>query len=178
MNVVARAARVGAVILPRDLEGAIRSVDPSRPVYNVAYLDDAMGAALATRRLQALLLTGFAGTALVLAFLGIYSMVSFPVRQREREFGIRLAVGATAHQITSGVVIESLPRIVTGSLLGMALAIGLGATLRSVLFGVAPWDFPTVTGATATIVGGALVASYWPARRAARADPISALRND
>jgi len=153
-------------------------VDNGRPVYNLRALEAGLDDTLASRRLQSLLLTGFAISALLLALLGVYSILAFSVRQRDREFGVRLAIGASRRQIAEGVLRESLSRISMGAAIGLVLAFASGAALRGVLFNLSPWHFPTIVGAAVALLIAGTVASYLPARRAGNVDPIVALRGE
>lgn len=178
MSVIVRMPNADASTAREDLRRAIHAVDNGRPVYNVRPLQAGLDDTLASRRLQSLLLTGFAISALILALLGVYSILSFSVRQRDREFGIRLAVGASRRQIADGVLRESLSRISLGVAIGLVLSLASGAALRGILFDLSPWHFPTIVGAAVTLIAAGTVASYLPARRAGNADPIVALRGE
>jgi predicted permease len=177
MNVIARGGtNYGA--LGQSVRQTIASVDATRPVYNVRELRRGVDDAVASRRLETLLLSGFAVSASLLAFLGVYSVLSFSVKTREREFGIRLAVGADSRQVLREVVLESLKRVGAGVALGLPLIWVAGMLIRAALFDVSPWHLPAVVGAITALVLGALAASYLPARRAAITDPAVTLRVD
>ena len=114
----------------------------------------------------------------VLAALGIYGVLSFNVAQRTHEVGVRMALGARAPDVVRLVVGQGLVMVLAGLGLGVALALALTRTLRGVLFGVTPNDPFTMVAVAILLLGVALVASYLPARRAARVDPMIALRNE
>jgi putative ABC transport system permease protein len=178
MNVIVRTPNAAVSAARDNLRRAIHAVDNGRPVYNLRALEAGIDDSLASRRLQSLLLTGFAVSALLLALLGVYSILAFSVRQRDREFGVRLAIGASRRQIAEGVLRESLSRIAMGVAIGLLLAFASGAALRGILFDLSPWHYPTIVGAAVALVVAGTVASYLPARRAGNVDPIVALRGE
>jgi putative ABC transport system permease protein len=178
MSVVARADERSTADVLRTLRAAIQSVDPRRPVYNSRIVQRSLNAALATRRLQTLLLVGFGGAALVIALLGVHALFSHSVRQRHREFGIRLATGAAREDVIRLVLREASVRVVVGITLGLIIAMALGGLLRNALFGVAPWNIGAIAVGAALPAIGAMFASYLPARRAAQVNPMVVLRAD
>ena len=154
----------------------IHDLDPDLPVYNVRTMEQRIDESLARRRFSMLLLSVFAALASGLAAVGIYGVVAFLVAQGTKEMGIRMALGATPRSIGLLVVRHGLVIAAAGLVLGMAGAVALTRLMQSLLFGVAPTD-----RATYLLVGGlvaltALAASYPPARRAARLDPMRSLR--
>ena len=124
-----------------------------------------------------MLLAGFAAFALVLASLGIYAVISFSVSQRVQEIGIRMALGASAIDLQSRIVLRTLGLAAFGLALGMAGARALSSALASLLFGVTAGDPVTFLGMGALLTAVAAVAGYVPARRASRIDPMAALRS-
>jgi putative ABC transport system permease protein len=124
------------------------------------------------------LLSGFAAIALFLAALGIYGVLAYAVSQRTRELGIRLALGATRHELFALVVRQGMRPVLAGGILGIAGAFASSAVLKSLLFGVAAVDPATYAVAAATLTAVALAACAIPARRAMRVDPMVALRED
>jgi len=118
----------------------------------------------------------FGLTALLLASLGIYGVVSYSVAQRTNEMGIRLALGASSSGIRTLVLRQSLPPVVLGLGAGVIASLALGRALSSLLFGIGVSDPVTVAGAIALLSAVAIIAAYIPARRATRVDPITALR--
>jgi hypothetical protein len=129
-------------------------------------------------RLGATLFTLFGLLALIVAVLGLYAVIAFDVSQRTRELGLRAALGATPRGLVRMVVNHSLRLAASGALIGVALALFFAPRLESLLFRVSSRDGTSLLVVTATLLGAALVAAYWPARRAARVDPLVALRTD
>lgn len=129
-------------------------------------------------RFGAGLLGVFGGLALLLATVGIYGVVSYTVVQRTREIGIRSALGASRRALLRMVVGGSMRLVGIGLGVGLALAVGLGIAASGLLYGVSPADPALLLGAPAVLAAAALLASYLPARRAVRVDPMIALRND
>jgi predicted permease len=155
---------------------AIRSVDPDQSVYEVRTLDEIVARSQAQRRLTTVLLVGFGGVALLLAAVGIYGVVSYGVTQRMREFGIRVALGASSRQVTGLVVWQGASMALAGSAIGLVLAIATARVMSSLVYGVAPTDLISIFGATALVMLVTAIASYVPARRAAGVEPGITLR--
>ncbi|MGA2579888.1 MAG: FtsX-like permease family protein [Bryobacteraceae bacterium] len=165
---------------PVSMAGAVRqavsSVDRDQPASNVMTLDDLLDQEVAQRRVQAALLGGLAGLALVLACIGIYGVLSYLVTQRTREIGVRVALGASASDVFRTVAGHGMTLAGIGIAAGLAGALALSRLLGSLLFGVSPADPLTYAGAIAVFGAVALAACYFPARRAARVDPMVTLR--
>ncbi|HEY9507735.1 MAG TPA: FtsX-like permease family protein, partial [Gemmatimonadales bacterium] len=125
---------------------------------------------------NALLLAGFAATALVLAALGIYGVIAYSVVQRTRELGIRVALGASADAVLGMVMRQGLAPVMIGLAIGLGVAAVGSRVLRSLLYGVTATDLATYGAVAAFLTVVASAASYVPARRAARSDPVQALR--
>ena len=138
-------------------------------------LRDLLGVALAQPRLNALLLAAFAGTALLLAIVGLYAITASAVRQRTHELGVRLAVGATAHDVLRLVMAEALSVVAAGLAVGIGVALFTSRLVRSMLYGVSPSDPMTLLSVCVVLLVAALVTAYFPARRAARLDAVRAL---
>jgi putative ABC transport system permease protein len=155
---------------------AIRDVDPNQPVSDVQPLDDVLSRSMTRPRVASAALGAFAAAALLLAAIGVYGVVAYGVSQRRAEFGVRLALGAEPGDVVRLVLRQSLMMVVGGVVVGAALAVPLSATLRSMLFGVAPGDPLTIVAVGALIVTAGLLATYVPARRGTRVDPVAALR--
>ncbi len=155
---------------------AIREVDPDQPAYDVRPMDDVLERTLAQRWLNTLLLIAFATVSLALASIGLYGVMAYTVTQRAREFGVRLALGARPADILRLVLTQSATLALTGALIGLAAAWLATRTLRSLLFHVPTRDIVSFTLSAVVLATVALAASYLPARRAARVDPISTLR--
>jgi ABC-type antimicrobial peptide transport system permease subunit len=130
----------------------------------------------ARRRLTTMLMVGFGGVALLLAAVGIYGVVAYGVTQRMREFGIRVALGATRHGITRLVVWQGTSMATAGSAVGLMFAIAAAGVMSNLVYEVAPRDVASISGATALLMLVAGVASYIPARWAATVDPGVTLR--
>jgi predicted permease len=155
---------------------AVRSVDPRVAPPELQPMPAIVGASLGEQRFQTLLLTLFAGTALGLTAIGIFGVVSYGVQQRVREIGVRVALGASSGQVLQLIVGRSLRVALGGAAIGVAGALGLTRFLSSILYDVKPTDPLAFSLAVATLLGVAFVASYLPARRATRIDPVRALR--
>jgi len=167
--------------LAATLEGsrrAVWAVDPLQDFYQTATLENLVATTLAPRRFSLLLLGAFAVMALVLAAVGIYGVISFVVTRRTHEMGIRLALGAQPRSVVGLVVGHGARLALSGLVLGLVGALVASRALASMLFGVGARDVATFIVAAATLLAVALVASYLPARRAARVDPMVALRTE
>jgi len=154
----------------------IRTADPAIPVRNVKTLDEVVSAAVAPARWSTMLLGVFAGVAVVMAVLGVFGVLSFIVTQRTRELGIRIALGASSTSVRRLVVGRGLVLVFGGLGLGVMGAFALTRFMSTLLYGVTPTDPLTFSGVAAVLLAAAAVASYLPARRATRVDPIIALR--
>jgi predicted permease len=158
------------------IRAIVRQVAPGRAIFGMRPLEQALAASLDQPRLNASALTIFAGAAMTLASLGLYSLLTLLVSERARELGVRLALGATARQVV-GLVLGGAVRLMAGGVAaGLMLTLGVARVLRSVLFGVDPVDALTLTAAVAMLIVFALAAAALPARRAAAIDPIETLR--
>ncbi len=157
---------------------AIAGLDKDQPVTRVRTMDDVAAEATSRPRFRATLVTTFALVSLMLAAVGIFGVLTFSVRERTREFGVRIALGATRADILGLVVGTGMKIAGAGVLAGLAGAALLTRTLASLLFGVTPLDAVTFLGAPAVLVTTALVASVLPALRAVRVDPAVTLRQE
>lgn len=155
---------------------AVRDIDPAVPVYTAHTLGDAINESLATRRITNTLMLCFALTAVLLAALGIFGVIARHVAARVKEFGVRLALGATPGAVVALVVRRGATLVLLGIALGVAGAISLAGFLRTLLFGVTSVDPATYMIAPLLLAAVALVACWLPARRATSADPLDALR--
>jgi predicted permease len=155
---------------------ALRPIDPNLPVREFVTFQDLVDKAVSPRRFLVLLLAGFAAFALILASLGIYAVISYSVSQRVQEIGIRMALGASATNLQSRILLHTLGLAALGLALGMAGSRALTGALESLLFGVTPGDPVTFIEIGALLIVVATVAGYFPARRASRIDPMVALR--
>ncbi|HEX6865429.1 MAG TPA: FtsX-like permease family protein, partial [Thermoanaerobaculia bacterium] len=162
--------------LAEQVIGAIRSVERQLPVYAVATMEEQIEKALGQRRFGAVLFGIFAVLGLVLAAVGLYGVMSYSVNQRVREIGVRMALGAHAADVLRLVVLRGLALTLIGLTLGLAGALALTRLLTSLLYEVEPDDPVTFVTIAAVLSAVALLASYLPARRATRVDPVIALR--
>ena len=161
-----------------EIRAAIRAIDPELPVPAFRTMDEIVAESVAQRRFQLTLVLLFGVTALLLASLGIYGVVSYSVAQRTNEMGIRMALGAPVASIRSLVLRQSLPPAILGLGAGIVASVALSRVLSSLLFGIGATDPLTIAGVCALLGGVTLVAAYIPARRATEVDPITALRYD
>jgi putative ABC transport system permease protein len=157
---------------------AIHQVDGSMPIRDIFTMDDLVANSLSQSRFNMLLLGAFAGLALLLAAIGIYSVLSYSVRQRVPEIGIRLALGARVTDVLRMVVIEGMRPTLLGVAIGIAAALGLGRVVANLTFQVKPADPTTFIAVAAVLALIALVACIVPAYRASKVDPVTALRNE
>jgi predicted permease len=158
--------------------GAIRQVDPDMPLYMVRSMTEIVGQTLGTQRLTNMLLTAFAMLALLLAAIGIYSTMSVYVGSRTKEFGIRLALGAQPGALRRAVMRQGMGLTAAGVLVGVAGALALTRTIKSLLFEVSATDPVVFTAIPVLLVLVSLAACYTPARRATKVDPLTALRDE
>jgi putative ABC transport system permease protein len=160
------------------VRAALTEVAPAYAVHDMKSMNERAAAATAQARVSAILLGLFAATALVLAIIGVYGVISLAVAVRTRELGIRVALGADQQRVLRLVVGDGLGMVALGAALGLVAALLVTRVLRSLLFELTPTDPGTYASAVALIILAALVASWLPARRAARLDPVRALRTD
>jgi putative ABC transport system permease protein len=152
------------------------AVDRSLPPFNVQGMEQLVSQSLAPTRMYGSLLVAFAIVALVLAAVGLYGLIAYVVTQRTREFGIRLALGANAADLRSLVVLQTARFVGLALVAGAGLALAGGRLLETLLFGVSSTDWITFAAVSMLLAAVAFAASYAPARRAMRVDPIQALR--
>ena len=175
---VAFRGRTHPAVLLSAAKSELRNVDPDLPMYYVRTMEQRLNESLARRRFSMLLLGVFASVALVLATIGIYGVMAYLVSQGTRELGIRIALGASRRHILSQVVRQGLVLAVSGMIIGLAAAFVLTRLISSLLFGVEATDPMTFAGISLLLTMVALLASYIPAQRAARIDPLRSLRCD
>jgi putative ABC transport system permease protein len=156
----------------------VLAVDPEQPVFNLRSMEQMMDSSISRQRFQTLLLGAFAAIALLLAAIGVYGVMSYSVSQRTREIGIRMALGARAPEVIKLVVSQGLILALAGAALGVVGALALTQLMAGLLFGVSATDPATFALGALLLVGVALIASYIPARRATKVDPLPALRHE
>jgi predicted permease len=165
-----------------DLVPAVRqevlAVDPTQPPVDFAMISDVLGRSISQNRFNMVMLTMFGGLALALAAIGVYGLTAYAVAQRTRELGIRVSLGASPTQLLRGLLAQALRLCLAGAALGMVGAIFLGRFLRSLLFGVAAMDGLTIAVVVATMTAVVVAATYLPASRASRLDPMLTLRQE
>ncbi len=175
MSVVVSTSIAPASIVPT-LTGEVQSVDSALPLLHVKTLDEYVDDSIVGTRFEAFLLGSFGALAFALTAVGLYGVVSYTVVQRTREMGIRLALGADRSAILGMVVKNGMLLACAGAVIGLAAAFLLTRLMASLLFGVGPTDPLTFLCVPIALIGVAVLASYIPARRAARVDPLVALR--
>jgi ABC-type antimicrobial peptide transport system permease subunit len=158
--------------------GVIRRLDPNVPVTNILTFDDALSEQLTQERLSALVSGAFALSGLLLASLGLYALLAFLVTERTREIGLRIALGANSGELTWAVVRDGLRLVAVGAAVGVTVSLVVLPLFHTLLYGVTPTDLPTYAVVLALLGIVAALASYVPARRAARVEPLTALRQD
>jgi predicted permease len=162
--------------IPVQLREQVQSVNPELPVFGAQTLSEVVSASLSERRFSMEIVGLFALTALLLAGLGIYGVISYLVSERTHEIGIRLALGAQRQGIVRMVLLQGLRLAFVGAAVGLACALIVSYLMAGVLYGVGPADPLTFVGVAALLICVALLACYIPARRALRVDPLTALR--
>jgi predicted permease len=168
--------RLDPAAIPTQVREQVQSVDSELPVFGAQMLTEAMAESLAERRFSMEMVALFALTALLLAGLGIYSVISFLVSERTHEIGIRLALGAQRQNILTMILRQGLALAIAGAALGLVGALIVAHLMADLLYGVHSADPLTFAGVAALLIGVALLACYIPARRAIRVDPMTALR--
>jgi ABC-type antimicrobial peptide transport system permease subunit len=164
--------------LSRTMQQAILDVDPDVPAYRLRTGEQLLGRSLARRRLLMTLISSFAAIALVLELLGLYGVLAYGVAQRTREIGIRMALGAAAGQVLAGIVRQGMIIASLGVVAGLAGALAITRVLKDALYNVSPLDAGVLLVAPAALLLVAVLACVIPALRAARIDPVLALRHE
>jgi len=162
--------------LEPQIRGAIQGVDPGLPVFGVTSMDKVLDASLASRRFSANLVAGFAGGALLLASIGIYGLLAYMVSQRSREIGIRMALGARRDDILRMLLRKGVALAGVGIVAGLVLSAATASMMASLLYGVRPHDPAVFLIVPLLLLAVAALASYLPARRATKVNPMIALR--
>ena len=175
MTLVVRAGQTPANLVA-DVRDSVHSVDPDQPIGEIRTMEGIVSESIAPQRITMVIAGLFAAQALLLAMVGLYGVISYSVAQRNREFGIRMALGAAKNDILHLVVAEGFRLAAAGMIAGMAGALALTRILASLLFGIKLADPVLIAAVALLLVGTALLACYIPARRAAKVDPMVALR--
>ena len=175
LSLMARTAG-DAAAMTNALRAAVREVDPQAPVDQIATLAELRAEWLAAPRLTTMLLGGFGLLALVIAMIGTGAVLAFQVGQRTREIGVRMAIGARRQEIVGMVLREGLALAAAGVVLGVAAALAGGRIMRRHVYDLAPHDPLTLGAVAVLLLAAAAVACAGPARRAARVDPLMAMR--
>jgi len=175
MNYVVRTS-TDSLAIESSIRRVVREMDPSLPVYNLKTMNDVVSKSMVQPRFLALLLATFSGIALFLAAIGIYGVMAYSVAQRTQEIGVRMALGAQPLHVLRLIFGQSLMMLLVGTLIGLAGAFALTRLMSTLLFGVTATDPLTYVSVVGILTFVALLACYIPARRAAKVDPLIALR--
>ncbi len=174
-DVLVKTSGSPAAILP-EVRKVVQRLDPTQPPYGITTLEGALAESIAPRRFNLLLLGTFAASAMLLALIGIYGVMSYAVTQRTHEIGVRIALGARRGEIVSMVVRQGMAVALTGIAAGIAAALGLTRLIATLLFDVKPNDPLTFAAVAVALSAAAFMACWAPALKAARVDPVVALR--
>jgi putative ABC transport system permease protein len=175
LSVVLRTSLPAGTLEPQ-IRQEIQSIDPTLPVFGIASMNDVLDRSLASRRFSADLVGGFAGLAMLLASIGIYGLLAYIVGQRSREIGIRMALGARRQDILRMFLYRGVVLAGAGVFAGLVVAASSASIMASLLYGVRPRDPAVFLIAPLLLFAIAILASYLPARRATKVDPLIALR--
>jgi predicted permease len=162
--------------LSADVQRELREGSGGLPVAHIRSMQQVVGESTARNDFYMTLLTIFAGVALLLAAIGVYGLMAYSVQQRTQEIGVRMALGASPQQVRRMVVTQGMQLAFVGVVIGVGSALGLTRLMSSLLYGVKPWDPITILLVAVLLSGVTLLATYLPARRASRVDPMVALR--
>ena len=165
-------------LLLKSLQKAVWDVNPNQAIYAATTLNELLATSLKERRFNLSLIGGFAGLALVLAAVGVYGLISYSTSRRSREFGVRLALGASSRQIVSVAMGDGVRYAVVGVIVGLVASYALTRSLSTMLFGISATDPITFVSLAVVMLVVAGLASYLPARKALRVDPVIALRGE
>jgi predicted permease len=177
LSILVRTNASPASLAP-SLRAIVRELDHDVPVYSVQTMEERVTSSIGSQRFYATLIAIFAAVALVLSAVGLYGVIAYAVSQRTHELGVRVALGATGDRITRMVVGEGLRLTAAGAILGIAGSLLAGRLIATLLFGVTAVDPMTLAGVITVLAIVATLASWLPARRAARVDPLIAIRGD
>jgi len=160
----------------KSVAAAVSSVDPDMPLAGVQTIDEIVSESLAIDRFSVVLFASFGALGLLLAAVGIYGVMAFAVAQRTHEFGVRISLGARRARVISMVLKEGALLASAGTLIGLGGAYLVGRAMQSTLYGVGAFDVRAFVGVSALLLAAALLACWFPARRASRIEPLEALR--
>src|SRR6185436_10298896 len=169
-------SNAGTETMVPSLRAAVLAIDKNMAIYNIKTMEKVVSDSIAQPRFNMVLLAIFAGLALILASVGIYGVMSYSVTQRTQELGVRMALGAQRRDIFSLVLKQGIILALIGVAIGLAGAIGLSKALASVLYGISATDPVTFILVAVIMVAVALVACFFPARKATKVDPLTAMR--
>jgi ABC-type antimicrobial peptide transport system permease subunit len=172
---VVRTSKTAAMIGP-EIRRVVEALGTNRPVVDIRPMQDYVDMSVGDSRFMMLMLTAFAALSLLLAGIGMYGTLAYLISRRTQEFGVRMALGATAGSVMALVAREGVVLSSVGAVVGMAAALAVAGGLRGLLYGVAPMDGTTVLAVSALVTVVAIAAASCPAWRAARVDPTTALR--
>jgi putative ABC transport system permease protein len=175
MTVLVRTTSEPTALVPA-LRQAVLAIDPNQPISNISTMDKIVSDSIARPRLNMLLMGVFGALALILAVVGIYGLLSYAVTQRTQEMGIRMALGAQVSDVLRLVLRQGMTLALVGEVLGLVGAFALTRVMQKLLFGVTPTDVSIFIGVVGVLSTTALLACYLPARRAAKVDPLIALK--
>jgi predicted permease len=174
-NIAVRSHVPPSTVIP-EIRTTLREFDPDLAVTDIRTMQDLVDRSLGSQTLAVRLLWIFAGAALLISIAGIYGLLAYNVSQRTRDIGLRMALGATRGNVVQMVLRQALLLLALGVIIGIAAAVSAGSVLRSFLYGVVPYDAATIIAVCLLLLACGLFASYIPARRASRIDPMRALR--
>ena len=174
-NVALRTHADPSTVIP-SLRSTLRELDPGLAVLDIRTMQDLVDTSLGSQTLAVRLLWIFAGSALLISIAGIYGLLAYNVSQRTRDLGVRMALGATRGNVINLVLRQAVILLAVGVAIGVVASISVSSVLRSFLYGVVPYDVWTILAVSALLLASGLFASYIPARRASRIDPVKALR--
>jgi putative ABC transport system permease protein len=177
MSLVIRGSADPSGLIPA-IRGAVQAADRSQPLFNIGSMEDRVSASVAERRARVFLLGAFALAAFAIAVIGVYGVIAYSATRRTHEIGVRMALGAQRRDVLKLVVTEGFQMALAGAAIGLAGALALTRVLSSFLYRVAPTDAATFIGLCAGLIATACLASYIPARRATKVDPVTALHHE
>jgi putative ABC transport system permease protein len=176
-TLVVRTAQEPAALAPA-IRSAIRSLNPNLPIPAIRTMREIVSESVAERRFQIEMTSLFAVLALLVGAVGVYGVVSYSVACRTRDIGLRIALGAMRSNVMRWIFVRGMTPVLIGLTAGLAGAVAMAAMLRGLLFGIGPADPLALGGVAAVLLLASGVACYVPARRAARVDPMIALRHE